>query len=239
MSRKTWRKVDEAWDNLSRREKVLLFFTATVVPLMLLFVMVLEPVLDRIQGVEGQITSLERSVNTQERMLRMLQDADLPDPNAKAQKQLKALVSRLDALDNEVERFARNLVGPEQMLGLLHSVLGPENDLKVVEALSLPVEPLVLNKDKENADSTEITLTAEATERERAKAMQDAVIYIHPFEVQLEGSYEALYQYLQGLEALHQGFFWDRLRFTAENYPNASIRLRVHTLSTEESWLGA
>lgn len=239
MSRKTWRKVDEAWDNFSRREKVLLFFTAAVVPLMLLFVMVLEPALDRMQGVEAQITSLERSVHTQERMLRMLQDADLPDPNAKAQKQLKALVSRLDKLDSDVEQFARNLVGPEQMLGLLHSVLGPENDLKVVEALSLPVEPLVLNKDKENTDSPAITLTAEASERERAKAMQDAVIYIHPFEVQLEGSYDALYQYLQGLEALHQGFFWDRLHFTADNYPNASIRLRVHTLSTEESWLGA
>lgn len=239
MSRKTWRKVDEAWDNLSRREKVLLFLTAAVVPLMLLFVMVLEPALDRMQGVEAQITSLERSVNTQERMLRMLQDAELPDPNAKAQKQLKALMGRLDTLDNEVEQFARNLVGPEQMLGLLHSVLGPENNLKVVEALSLPVEPLVLNNDQEETDSTAITLTAEANERERAKAMQDAVIYIHPFEVQLEGSYEALYQYLKGLEALHQGFFWDRLKFTADNYPNASIRLRVHTLSTEESWLGA
>lgn len=239
MSRKAWRKVDEAWDKLSRREKVLLFFTALVVPVMLLFVMVLEPALDRMQGVEDQITSLERSVNTQERMLRMLQDADLPDPNAKAHKQLKALVSRLEALDNEVDRFARNLVGPEQMLGLLHSVLGPENDLKLVEALSLPVEPLVLSPEKETANLPAIKLTAEAAERERAKAMQEAVIYIHPFEVQLEGSYEALYQYLQGLEALHQGFFWDRLQFTAEDYPKASIRLRVHTLSTEESWLGA
>lgn len=239
MSNKTWRKIDEAWDKLSRREKVLLFFTAAVVPVMLLFVMVLEPSLDRMQGVEDKISSMERSIHTQERMLRVLQDADLPDPNAKAQKQLEALVNRLDKLDGEVERFARNLVGPEQMLGLLHSVLEVEKELKLVEAVSLPVEPLVLSQETGDDAAASAQTVGKSAEREREKAMQDAVIYIHPFEVQLEGSYQALYQYLKGLEALHQGFFWDRLQYSAEEYPKASIRLRVHTLSTEESWLGA
>ena len=241
MSNKAWNKVDDAWERLSKRERLLLLLTACVLPLMLLFVMVLEPALDRMQGVDSEIESLERSVHTQEKMLRMLQDADLPDPNAKAHRDLKALVNRLDVINSDVDRFARNLVGPEQMLGLLHSVLGPENDLKLIEAFSLPVEPLVLKKDTEGAEAqiAPQRLTADAEARAREKAMQDAVIYIHPFEMQLQGSYEALYRYLQSIEALHQGFFWDRLEYTADKYPNATIRLRVHTLSTEESWLGA
>ena len=241
MSNKAWNKVDDAWEKLSKRERLLLLLTACVLPLMLLFVMVLEPALDRMQGVDSEIESLERSVHTQEKMLRMLQDADLPDPNAKAHRDLKALVNRLDVINSDVDRFARNLVGPEQMLGLLHSVLGPENDLKLIEAFSLPVEPLVLKKDAEGAEAqiAPQRLTADAEARAREKAMQDAVIYIHPFEMQLQGSYEALYRYLQSIEALHQGFFWDRLEYTADKYPNATIRLRVHTLSTEESWLGA
>ncbi len=241
MSNKAWNKIDDAWEKLSKRERLLLLLTACVLPLMLLFVMVLEPALDRMQGVGSEIESLERSVHTQEKMLRMLQDADLPDPNAKAHRDLKALVNRLDVINSDVDRFARNLVGPEQMLGLLHSVLGPENDLKLIEAFSLPVEPLVLKKDTEGAEAqiAPQRLTADAEARAREKAMQDAVIYIHPFEMQLQGSYEALYRYLQSIEALHQGFFWDRLEYTADKYPNATIRLRVHTLSTEESWLGA
>lgn len=241
MSANTWRKVDDAWEKLSKRERLLLFLTASVLPLMLLFVMVLEPALDRMQGVEGEIESLKRSVNTQEKVLRMMQDADLPDPNAKAHRDLKALVNRLDAINSDVDRFARNLVGPEQMLGLLHSVLGPDNDLKLIEAFSLPVEPLVLNKEEEGSEGVSAAqrLTADAEAREREKAMQNAVIYIHPFEMKLQGSYQALYRYLQSIEALHQGFFWDRLEYSADKYPKATIRLRVHTLSTEESWLGA
>ncbi|MCO4757230.1 MAG: type II secretion system protein M [Oceanospirillaceae bacterium] len=241
VSNKAWSTVDEAWEKLTKRERLLLFFTASVLPLMLSFVMVLEPALDRMQGVDGQIASLEHSVRAQEKMLRMLQDADLPDPNAKAHRDLKALVNRLDVINSDVDRFARNLVGPEQMLGLLHSVLGPEKDLKLIEAYSLPVEPLVLNKETEGTEAQVAPrrLTADAEVRAREKAMQEAVIYIHPFEMQLQGSYEALYRYLQSIEALHQGFFWDRLEYTADKYPNATIRLRVHTLSTEESWLGA
>ena len=69
--------------------------------------------------------------------------------------------------------------------------------------------------------------------------MQEAVIYVHPFQLQLKGSYQALYNYLQRIEQLHQGFFWDQLELNAEKYPEATIRVRVHTLSTEESWLGA
>lgn len=236
MSAKGWSKVDKAWNNLSRRERVLIVITASVLPLMLMFVMVLEPVLDRLQGVDGKIESLERSLASQERLLRILQDAEIPDPDVKANKKLQALELRFEALSSDVDRFAQNLVGPEQMLGLLHSVLGAEKGLKILSASSLPVEPLVLSAETVEADSRK---SAKKKTVAREKALQDAVIYIHPFELRLEGSYTALYRYLKKMEQLHQGFFWDILEYQSGTYPNAQIRLRVHTLSTEGNWLGA
>ncbi|MGB0468366.1 MAG: type II secretion system protein GspM [Pontibacterium sp.] len=229
------KSVSKAWNNLSRRERVLITVTAAVLPLMLLFIMVLEPALNRLQGVDSHIESLQRSVSAQQRLLTVLQNAEIPDPDIKARQDLQAMVARLEALNANLEHFASKLVSPEQMLGLLHSVLGTEKGLKVLEAYSLPVEPLILIT--EQAD--EAPGTREASADERARALQDAVIYIHYFEMRLEGDYQALYLYLQRLEQLHQGFFWDKLEYQSEVYPNAQIRLRVHTLSTEESWLGA
>lgn len=239
----SWRQIETAWENLTKREKVLIFATISALPLALIFVLVLEPALDRLQGIDDQISTLEQSVQTQENVLSMLQNAPRPDPNLKAQAQLTSLVNQLDQINNDVELFAQRLVGPEQMLGLLHSVLEGEKQLELVEALSLPVQPLTLKKPEEENATPELSLpkalTAEAEARAREKAMQEAVIYVHPFQLQLKGSYQALYNYLQRIEQLHQGFFWDQLELNAEKYPEATIRVRVHTLSTEESWLGA
>lgn len=237
-----WNQVNKAWDNLSKRERLLIVVTTSMMPLMLLFVFVLEPALERLQGVDEQISSLELSVQTQEQILRQYQGAALPDPNAAANSKLMELVRKLEGLDTDLDDFSRKLVGPQQMLGLLHSVLGSEEGLRIIDASSLPVEPLVMQESEDGSSVTAFKafgLNTDAKDATRAQAMKEAVIYIHPFELRLEGDYNALYKYLLKIEQLHQGFFWDKLEYKAGTYPNAEILLRVHTLSTEDSWLGA
>ena len=236
MGRKLWYSVEQAWDQFSHREKALSLVTACVFPLALLFVSVVEPALNRLKETKVEVSSLERTLQTQQQVFSLLKETELSDPNITARKELHEQKKRLDAISGDVDKLARSLVGPEEMLELLHSVLGPEYGLKLIEASSLPVVPLIEDELKVSQATDQVVSGSEAAS---PNSRPEAAIYKHPFDLKLEGSYEALYRYLKDLESLHQGFFWERLQFTTQAYPKAIIHVRVYTLSTEENWLGA
>lgn len=216
---------DDAWQGLARRERLMVTFTLVVVPMLLIYITVLEPALIKFGAVHDRAASLEQQVASQEAVLKTLQSASLPDHNARANAELKALQSRLGALDTQLEALSQSLVAPEHMLELLRSVLDEGSGLKVRAARSLPVERIG-QEPAQNTDDNTVTPPPQGA------------VYLHPFELELEGSYTALYRYLRRLEALRSGFYWDSLVYDSAAFPKATIRLRVHTLSTKENWLG-
>jgi len=224
-----WENLEQRWLGFSMRERGLLLATAIILPLLGIYVSFLEPDLIKLQKVQKEIKNAQRSNADQELILHTLESKGVPDPNSQVRKELDALQQRLLRVNHEVSVLSRDLVSPEEMLGLLNSVLDTRQGLRVLSAKSLEVELLTL--DLKAADEQPI--------KETAPAAAPSQVYLHPFEMELEGSYKQLYRYLQRLEALHQGFFWDELEFVIEEHPVAKVRLKVYTLSTDERWLGA
>ncbi|MGB0733518.1 MAG: hypothetical protein ACPGPF_07120, partial [Pontibacterium sp.] len=212
-----WEQANRAWMDLSRREQVLILITLCVIPVVLVFVYSVEPALKRLQGVDAEIARLELDVQSDLRVLELMQRTEIPNPDIKAQAELDALTQRYQGLEHNLNVFSQRLVQPDEMLTLLHSVLTPNTGLAILSAQSLPVEPLDLSAVNSGSESQ-----VDNTDT-RERAMKDAVIFKHPFELELQGSYSALFEYLQKLENLHQGFFWNQLTFEAGEYPNANV----------------
>lgn len=63
-------------------------------------------------------------------------------------------------------------------------------------------------------------------------------VYRHGLVLQFRGSYFNTLQYLQYLESLSGSFYWDRLDFQVDDWPTASVTLELHTLSSEEGFVG-
>lgn len=220
---KRWQQWDKKWSNFSPRERVMLLLVALLGPLALIFVFLIEPALITLQKVPAKIDALSTSLNAQNKVLKVWEGQDVVDPNIAARAELKRLRGELSATNKEIKQAAANLVSPDQMLTLLHSVLADGNGVKVVSAKSLDVELRQLSEP--------------AAEGEEPKVQ--AAIYVHPFELELEANYQGLYDYLQRLEGLEGVFFWDLLEYQVQEYPKAKVKLRVHTLSSEAGWLGA
>ena len=62
-------------------------------------------------------------------------------------------------------------------------------------------------------------------------------LYRHGVELVLEGSYADLLGYLRAVEALPQRVLWGGISLKVEQYPRATLTLRVFTLSRERHWL--
>ena len=221
---KQWQAWSDRWDSLSLREKVLLLLTAVVVPLLLIYVLLIEKQWAAAQRLPTQIKNLEQEVQHQERLLGVLNAKQAVDPDIAAREELQAFRDELSTQDQNIRRAAANLVSPEQMLSMLRSVLAFESEAQLLTAKSLPVETITLGGDNTAAEES---------------APPQSMIFMHPFEIELQGSFQGVYDYLLRLENLDGVFFWDLLDYSVEEYPTAKVKLKVHTLSSEAGWLGA
>ncbi|MAY41528.1 MULTISPECIES: hypothetical protein [unclassified Neptuniibacter] len=214
---KILRQGADKWITLTIRERILILATIVILPLVVIYISLIEPALLSMKDIPSQKAVLETSINSQQQVLKLLKNRDVIDPNIAARKELKRLRSELSTQNEDIRRAATNLVSPDQMLVMLRDVLNNGTAISLVSARSLDVETMELGDPQENS----------------------AKIYVHPFEVVLEGSYQGLYDYLNRIEQLEGVFFWDTLDYTVGEYPTAEIKIKVHTLSSVAGWLGA
>ncbi|WP_286240541.1 type II secretion system protein GspM [Neptuniibacter halophilus] len=224
-----WQVWSDKWAGLSKRERGLVLVTVTLAPLALIYVLLLEPALIKLQKLPAELAELETGIRSQQQVLDLLQSQEPVDPNIAARQQLQKLRAELAAADKKIKESTDQLVSPDQMLGLLRSVLTADTGVELVSIKTLGVETMELEPEPTD------TQTGSTDPSDQPKA----VLYLHPFELELKGSYQGLYNYLQRIEQLDGVFFWDQLDYQVELYPQASIKLRVHTLSSEAGWLGA
>lgn len=218
-------KVESKWDALSTRERSLVLITAVVVPIVLIYIVLIEPSIMSLKQQQAKLAGLEASIASQNQVLTLLKAKEPVDPNIAAREGLKRLRLELTQANDEIRRAATNLVSPDQMLAMLRDVLKGEQGVALVSARSLAIETLQLGAETQNDGS--------------ASPEPRALIYAHPFEIELEGSYQGVYDYLQKIEQLEGVFFWDTLTYKVDQYPTAKVKIRVHTLSSEARWLGA
>lgn len=133
-----------------------------------------------------------------------------------AQQQLQDTGKQLDSVLDK-------LVPPTKITELLRNLLLKTNGLKLVSLNNEPVKLISLNTQNiDEADSTQPEL----------------FLYQHTTVINLTGNYQQLYQYLSSLEESDWGLFWDQMHYTVTDYPRAKISLRVHTISTDNYWIG-
>jgi MSHA biogenesis protein MshJ len=120
-------------------------------------------------------------------------------------------------LDNVFE----TLVPPNKITELLRSLLLETNGLMLVSLSNEPAN----NITPDSADGTD-------------KKQATTSLYQHTEIIKLSGNYQQLYQYLSALEQSKWGLFWEQLHYKVTEYPIAEITLQVHTISTDEHWIG-
>jgi MSHA biogenesis protein MshJ len=56
--------------------------------------------------------------------------------------------------------------------------------------------------------------------------------------MEFSGDYLTLLKYLRQLEDLPRSMVWEEVEVKSDDYPEATVRLQVYTLSLTEGWIG-
>lgn len=125
----------------------------------------------------------------------------------------------------QLNSVLNRLVPPTKITELLRSLLLQTHGLKLLSLSNEAVENISLENSKQG-------------QQEQASDTVKTLLYKHSTTLKLSGSYQQLYHYLSVLEDSEWGLYWDMLDYQVTDYPKAEISIKVHTISTDEYWIG-
>lgn len=225
-----WHDLNDKANNLSVRERAILFATLLVLILFVWLQFALTPMQEENKHKLAQLNQANEDIANFASQLAELQVQLEKNPNDPLRKEQKELKASLEQLAGQIAEQLSDLMPPQKMAEAMQEVLSDYQGLKLKKARNLPVTPLKLassaGEGPENGES----------ETDQNKD-PEAVIFVHGFEMELEGEYFQTLNFIQRLEAM-DGFYWQALEYDVQSYPKASIILQLNTLSLEEEWIG-
>lgn len=222
--RQSWARLNSRYAALSRRERLFVALALVLGPLLIGNALFVDPLLSRSKGMQNSIDTQNASAAQLQAQVGSLQQQLNIDPDAGRKAELAALIGERDKLDGQLREFGAALVRPEEMNGLLESLLARHAGLRLLSLKTMAPQSVLRNSEASNAGDGKVV--------ERAFDL-----YRHGVEIHLEGNYGQLQAYLAQLEKLPQRLLWGPLSYRVIDYPRAEMTLTVYTLSPDKTWL--
>jgi MSHA biogenesis protein MshJ len=204
------------------RERVLLLVTAVVVVVALADGLFLARLRDALDRTAAQREEVAASLAASRKEVTSLRDKLAEDPDAEIRQRIDRLRQRVRGVESNLESKRQKLIGASEMVGVLRDLVASDQGLELVSVESQPTEVV------------EEFAVGDAGQNDSSPAR----VYSHGVQLVLKGRFHDALGYLRTVEALRWRFFWDQLDIEVIDYPKTRIRLRLHTLSLDEEWIG-
>lgn len=174
-------------------------------------------------NLERQIVLVRNELITLQQREQTAIQTGMADPNEPVRVRIQRAIDAQSRLDTDIQQLAGNLVTPQSMTRMLTSMLERQSGLTLVSIEN--AQPEIVQR---AANAGDVSATQQRGQN----------IYKHGLSIQLEGGYLALISYLRRIESSPERFFWDQMTFTQIEWPRATITIELHTLSTDEGFVG-
>ncbi len=217
------------FDERPQAEKVVLAVLGIGGVVYLYLTMMFEPIRAEIAGIKSQIETGNIRIIEQQTRAEELRLSGVADPDAFVRARLEEIIREQEEAQAGIESLAGNLVTPNAMTQVLTTVLDSQPGLKLVRVENRDPEPLTgVN------EVADIVADAGAP----VAAALGLQVFRHRLLLEFQGDYFSTLRYLLFLEAMEENFFWDSLSYEQLEWPEARIQIELHTLSSEEGFIG-
>jgi len=206
-------KLEQRFDNMQEREQKLLFWGIPFTVLVVMYLLFIEPQWIATQKLHKKVDSLDKQLLMTQSSIEELNREARVDLNSSLKTQIDSLTTRLSSIEQAFKNELGQLVSPEAMVLLLQQFFDQAEDLRLIKLTS--IAPTL-------AFSEENTSTP---------------IYRHGIDITFEGSFFATRDFLTAAENLPYKVYWENLSYEVNEYPNATSKLSLFTLSTSEAFI--
>ena len=176
----------------------------------------------RVEQINREIATDNRTIANLNTELQLVATRAQADPNARLRSDVSRMREQLTGLRAQLVEATAGMISPRDMARFLEQLLVQDSSLTMMQLRTLDAAPL---------------LPADA-DAKKDVTVRGPTLYRHAFEIAFSGGYLATLRYMQALESLPWRFVWDSVDYEVVDYPNSVVRLRLHTLSLSEDWIG-
>ncbi|HVS25959.1 MAG TPA: MSHA biogenesis protein MshJ [Burkholderiales bacterium] len=209
-----WKKLANKIDDMSLRQRALIFAMAALILVTLINTAFLDPLLTGQKLLSQQIIQQQNQIRGIQAQIQAMVEARSTDPDAVNRAKLESLGRQLAQLEAFLQGKQQHLIPPDKMAGLVEDMLNRNARLQLMSLETLPVST--------------ITGKQEQTDRQ---------IFMHGVEITVAGRYLDLLDYVAQLEKLPSQMFWGKAALNVEEYPISRLTLTLYTLSLDRAWL--
>ena len=206
-------------DDLSLQERVLLLAAVLAVFVFAWQRWLMQPLDAERSGISRELANRHEQIAALDAQSAQIVERSQQDPDADTRARIADIRSRLQAAEQEFAVKTADLIEPRMMATVLETVLEKFERLEFVGVESLAPEPLI--------------------EAKEGEAAAPPGAFRHGMRIRFAGSYLNMLAYLEALEALPYGFFWESVDYEVGEFPDGEGSVVVYTLSQYSDWIGA
>ena len=230
-------ELDEKFRARSLRERLILTVGAAACVFMLIDHLALQPISDQRRQIESSRLQVDAQIESLQTELASMVGAQPTEQERQRADEILQLEAQLLQIESRLAREVSALVPPEEIVAMLEEILLQVPGLEMIRVESRP--PRRLGQPiSEDAGTIAIGATATTVADAAATTPAGPRLFRHGLEIEVAGSYPAMLEYVERLEASRWNLLWDRLELEVEQFPRARIRIDLHTISGEEEWIG-
>jgi MSHA biogenesis protein MshJ len=214
-----WEMISSKVDELSLRERALIFAAAAFLLVSLANLLFLDPLWAKQKRLSAQIVQQNEKMKEVRAQIEALSQAQRDEALSPLRQRIAQLRQQIAAGDAYVRGRSDRLVPAQKMAGMLEQMLNQSGHLQLVHLQTLPVASLV---EQGGGD---------------AAALAGKQVFKHGVRLTVRGSYPDMLEYLQALENLPAEMFWGSAKLEVLHYPEAELTLTLYTLSLDKTWL--
>jgi MSHA biogenesis protein MshJ len=207
-----WKALLARIDDMSLRERAMLFASISLVILLLAYVALLDPVLRKQKSLIDRVNRDQNQINEIRGQIEHIVRAGDAQGRHPEQAAVDTLARQIAELDRSLAAKQSGLIAPERLPALLKDILGRSKGVELESLRLLPGVPV-------KAGTGETSL------------------YRHGVELAVKGSYFELLQYLEELEKRSSVLLWGSVELQVDHYPEVRLRVVIHSLSRNASLL--
>lgn len=253
-----WLTVNEKFNQLSMRERVLLVGSLASAIVYVMFSFVLEPNYARNKQLTTQLSSLTQQQRQYDFTIAELKQVLTTDPNKVIKLRIARAENELKKANGKLTDLTADLINSNQMALVLGDVLSRAKKVKLLAIESLPVTTITGNSNKESAteqgetkpkmanasgqdvDSAEL-IKSDAISSNINRVLEssgsEVLLYRHGLRITMTGAFFDIQAYLDSIEQLPKKFYWEIFDYQMQEYPTAEVVMEIYTLSINKEFI--
>ena len=226
-----WELARTKIDDMSLRERAIIFAAAAFVVIALINSLLLDPLMAKQKALSVQVVQQQEKMKELQAQMQAQLQARQDDEHSPLRTRLTQLKQELQDKDSYLQSRRDRLIAPDKMADVLRQVLNKNGSLQLVALKTLPVSLLIEKPPSEKEKGADPVAAAENTENGQKQ------IFKHGVQITVRGGYLELLSYVTALERMPTQMFWGEANLSVELYPDSVLTLTLYTLSLDKLWL--